>query len=78
MTQDEHRLMVFMFTRQAIMIRSLIEILKRDGIMQTDDYAAFEALVWEHERQERSNFFVVLDQYQAFAKELGLDDQLPH
>ena len=77
MTQDQHRLMVYMFTRQTIMIRTLIEILQRDNIVKGDDYAAFESLIVEQEQMNRSNFWVVLDQYQAFAKELGIDDQLP-
>jgi hypothetical protein len=78
MTHDEHRLMVFMFTRQTIMIRTLVAILQRDSIIREDDYAAFESLIVEHEKIERSNFLVALDQYQSFAKELGILDQLPH
>lgn len=70
--------MVYMFTRQMVIIRSLIEIMKRSGAMETDDYAAFEALIWESEKTDRTNLLVVLNQYTEFAKELGIQDQLPH
>jgi hypothetical protein len=78
MTVDEHRLMVFMFTRQMVIIRTLLEILKRDGIVKDDDYSAFESLIWEAEERDRTNFQAVFSQYEAFAKLLGLENQLPH
>jgi hypothetical protein len=77
MTPDEHRLMVFMFTRQMIINRTLIEILKRSNVMQSDDYPAFEALTWEGEKVDHSNFYAVLDQYKTYAQSLGLGDDLP-
>jgi hypothetical protein len=61
-----------------VIIRSLIEIMKRSGVMETDDYAAFESLIWEHEKSDRTNLLAVLDQYTKYATELGIQDQLPH
>jgi hypothetical protein len=78
MTADEHKLVVYMFTRQMVIIRSLIEILESRGIMKLDDYAAFEALIWENEQKDRTNFFAVQSQYAEYAKLLGLDGDLPH
>ena len=69
--------MVYMFTRQMMIIRSLMEIMKRSGTMETDDYAAFESLIWEQEQISRSNFQVVVDLYTSYATELGLQDSLP-
>ena len=78
MTADEHRLMVYMFTRQMVIIRSLMEIMVRSETMTLDDYAAFEALIWENEQKDRTNLLAVLEQYTKYATELGIQDQLPH
>ncbi len=45
MTQKEHALMIAMFVREAKLIKIILEILRSRGIVETDDPAAFEALV---------------------------------
>ena len=78
MTKDEHKLMVFMFTRQAMLIQSLIEVFKSRGVLAEDDIEAFEALIREQEISDRETFHSVVNQYSAFARELGIQGDLPH
>jgi transcription initiation factor TFIIIB Brf1 subunit/transcription initiation factor TFIIB len=77
MTENEHRLMVFMFTRQTMLFRSLVELLKSRGVLESDDVAAFESLVVAQETSSRETLVSVVDQYSRFARELGLQGSLP-
>jgi hypothetical protein len=58
------------------MIRSLLEILRRENLMQNDDYEAFESVIFENEKISGTNFLMVSAQYQAIAKALGIPDPL--
>lgn len=78
MTTSEHKLMVFMFTRQLMLIESLFEILTSRGILSADDGNAFEALVKAKEFSSPDAFHSVVNQYTEFARQLGLDGDLPH
>lgn len=72
MTSDEHTLIMLMFTRQAMMIRSLIEILKRENVIKDDDYEVFEALIRDAERVHGTNVAVTRAQYLEFGKMLNV------
>jgi len=77
MKSDEHILMVHMFARQMMLFQSLLEILKSRGVLQRGDIEAFEALVREEEQEHLEIFHAVVNQYQAFARELGIQEGLP-
>lgn len=77
MTQDEHRLMVFMFTKQVTIFRALVEALKARGVLEPDDLMAYESLVGSQKELTSDLFESVAEQYTEFAKLLGLGDQLP-
>jgi hypothetical protein len=76
MTAKEHQLIVYMFAQQTIRFKALLEILKARGILEADDFMAFEHLA--HEQMGPELTVAVIDQYTEFAKGLGLEDQLPH
>jgi hypothetical protein len=77
MTQDEHRLMVFMFTKQVTIFRALLEALKARGVLEPDDLMAYESLVRSQKELTSDLFESVAEQYTEFAKLLGLGNQLP-
>jgi len=74
MTPSEHSLMIFMFTRQALLIKALVEALKSNGILQNDDFRAFDALVWDHEAKGDERMIdATAKRYQQYAQSLGVD-----
>jgi hypothetical protein len=77
MTANEHKLMVFMFTRQTMLLKSFAEILRSRGVVEQGDIEAFEALVRQQEIVDHELFHAVVDQYSAFARDLGLQGDLP-
>jgi len=68
--------MVFMFSRQTLLINALVEMLKSRDILQDDDVHAFESLA-RQTKQDMKIFNGVVSQYSRYAKELGLEDDLP-
>lgn len=78
MNANEHKLMVYMFVRQTMLLKAFVEILRSRNILQGDDVEAFEELVRSQERVSREIFASVADQYRAFARELGLEQNLPN
>lgn len=77
MTRKEHTLMVHMFTRQTMLISSIVEVLKSRNFFEPDDIEAFEALVRQRENENQEIFHAVVNQYTVFAPGLGLGDDLP-
>jgi len=77
MTKKEHRLMVFMFARQNMLISALIEILRSRGVMHDGDVEAYEALIRSEEGENLEHFHAVVNQYQAYGQLLGIEDLLP-
>ena len=77
MTHAEHKLMLFMFTKQISMFRALIESLKAKGILETDDLQAYEALIRSTDAMNASVFDEARGYYSGFATSLGIADQLP-
>jgi len=74
MTPTEHTLIVHMFARQTLVINALVEILKSRDILQDDDVNAFEALA---RQTDQDMDHAVVSQYSRYAKELGLEGDLP-
>jgi len=59
MTENEHQLIIQMFTQQTRMISTLLDVLANRGVIQKDDLDAYDALQAETEP--------------ALAKEIGRD-----
>lgn len=77
MNAQEHKLMVYMFARQTILIQALFELLKSRDVAQPDDVEAFESLVRSFVDPESDVFFSVASQYESLARVLGLRENLP-
>jgi hypothetical protein len=73
MTQQEHSLMIAMFTRQAMVLQMLAEILRSRGIMESSDPAAFDFLVRQKEKLDPKALRLTSGLYQELAKTVGLD-----
>ena len=73
MTPKEHTLMIFMLTRQAMLIKTLVEVLKDRGIVENDDFPAFDELVRREEVASGDVAEAIAKQYQAFAKALSVE-----
>jgi type IV secretory pathway protease TraF len=71
MTDKEHALMMMMFTRQTMYIQMLIDILKRDEIIEGDDVSAFDSAVI-NDPASISAFERTDAQYRAFAARVNL------
>jgi hypothetical protein len=78
MSPNEHKLMVYMFVRETMLLKAFVEILRSRNILQDGDVEAFEELVRSQEFSNREIFASVAEQYRAFARELGLEQNLPH
>jgi hypothetical protein len=72
MTDKEHALVMMMFTRQAMYIQMLLDMLKTNGIIQEDDIPAFDSVVTS-DPNSVDVFHRVRGQYSAFAKQLELE-----
>ncbi len=72
MTDKEHELMIMMFTRQALYIQMLIDLLKNKGIAQGDDIPAFDS-VTINDPANVSVFLQMNEQYQKFAQSMSLE-----
>jgi hypothetical protein len=71
MTDNEHALMMMMFTRQTLYIQMLLNMLKRDGIIEGDDVSAFDSAVIS-DPDNVSAFHRVTKQYHSFANQLEM------
>ena len=77
MTEKEHTLMVFMFTKQMTVITSLIEIMKSRQVLTDDDLIPFQKLVLTQEQASHEILNSVISQYTEYATTLGLQQSLP-
>ena len=71
MTDKEHALMMMMFTRQALYVQMLLDMLKSNGIIEGHDVPAFDSIVIS-DPDSISAFERTDAQYRVFAKRLGL------
>jgi hypothetical protein len=72
MTDKEHALIMMMFTRQNLYIQMLLNMLKRDGIIEGDDIQAFDSAVIS-DPDNVSALHRVTNQYRSFANQLEMD-----
>ena len=73
MTEKEHKLVVFMLAQQTLRFKALLEVLKSRGVLEEDDFVAYEHLAKEMEDQTHENFLTTIDQYTSFAQALGVE-----
>jgi hypothetical protein len=73
MTPEEHSLIVTMLHTQGLKIQTLVEVLKSRGILQDDDWPAFQDLAELDHRINNPNRDVIIEQYVASSKNLGVD-----
>lgn len=75
MTPNEHKLIVYMLAQQTVRFKALLELLRARGILENDDFAAFEHLAEAQSGDEL--LAAIAEQYTEFAVSLGLQDSLP-
>ena len=72
MTENEHALVIMMFTRQTQHIQMLIDMLKSKEIIQGDDVPAFDFAV-RNDPDSVDALHEVSGLYRAFANQLGME-----
>jgi len=76
MTPEEHRLMLFMLTRQLQALKALVEALKAKGLLDSDDLSAYGAFVESEDAISRELLLTVLAPYKSYAANLGIQTGL--
>lgn len=73
MTEEEHKLVVFMLAQQQQRLLAIVEALKSKGILEADDLEAYDRLIHQQERHlEMHSFVETCRQYEDFAQDLGI------
>lgn len=75
MTENEHKLIIYMLTLQNIRIKALWELLASRGIVEENDFDAFQHLAKEQMGDEM--MLATMSQYQEYARLLSLQVTLP-
>jgi hypothetical protein len=75
MTENEHKLMVYMLAQQNIRLKALLEILESRGILEENDFDAFQHLAKEQMGDDM--MLATMNQYREYARLLGLQESLP-
>jgi hypothetical protein len=75
MTENEHKLMVYMLAQQNIRLKALLEILETRGILEENDFDAFEHLA--REQMGDDMMLATMNQYREYAMLLGLQESMP-
>jgi hypothetical protein len=73
MTPQEHKLMMTMFARQSQMLEILVTVMKREGILERDDIAAFTNIVTSDASLHDEILQSVADDYGKAAKYFGVN-----
>jgi hypothetical protein len=76
MTREEHLLIVTMLGRQQLLIKLLIELLRSNGIISSDDLQAFEFVLRQDAASNEALLREVRGVYREMAEGLGLDTGL--
>jgi hypothetical protein len=76
MTEDEHKLIVFMLAQQQQRLLAVVEALKSKGALDADDLRAYDALLHQEQDTFRQSFVNVVQQYEKFATHLGIQVNL--
>jgi hypothetical protein len=72
MTREEHMLMVYMLAQQQQRLLAIVEALKSKDVLEADALAAYDALLYEEQDDSRHSFVQVAQQYEKYAKALGI------
>ena len=75
MTENEHKLLVYMFAQQNIRLKALLEILESRGILEENDFDAFQQLATELMGEDMMR--ATMNQYREYARLFSLQDSLP-
>ena len=75
MTENEHKLMVFMLAQQNIRLKALLEMLESRGILEENDFDAFHHLAQEQMGDDM--MLATMTQYREYARLLGLQESMP-
>ena len=73
MTEQEHALIVGMFTAQAVLLKSVITALQMKGVLTADDLSAFTVAAAAEEQFDPAMTRVIADLYSSIGKRAGLD-----
>lgn len=73
MTTQEHALVITMFARQTMFLKTLIHILEGNGITISNDVEPFDLSVQHQEALDLDAFQRTAELYQQVSKILGLD-----
>jgi hypothetical protein len=76
MTEQEHKLVVFMLAQQQQRFMALVEALKSKGVLEADDVRAYEALLFAENVPSIRSFASIAAQYEQYAEALGLQVNL--
>ena len=76
MTPQEHGLMLAIFTRQAMLIKALADVMRSRGIIEFDDVAAFDSVVSQQEILALPVGLRTAHLYQEVAQSLGVETGL--
>ena len=70
--------MIAMFQRQTFVVKSLIEVLKSQGLVKEGDLAAYDALLCSNDKFRSRLEAQVEEDYQATAEAFGVRTGIPH
>lgn len=75
MTENEHKLIVYMLAQQNIRLKALLEMLESRGILEENDFDAFHHLAKEQMGDDM--MLATMNLYREYAKLLGLQESMP-
>lgn len=73
MTAAEHSLMIAMFARQAMLIKTLVNIIESHGVPISPDLVPFDLAIQYQERMDFDIFQKTVALYQRVGKKLDLE-----
>jgi hypothetical protein len=73
MTVEEHQLLIVMFSRQAMLIKTLADIVQSHGLLSSDDLKPFNDFVMHSEMENPQIMHTTANLYLEVAKKLGMD-----
>jgi hypothetical protein len=76
MTDQEHKLVVFMLAQQQQRFLALVEALKSKGLIEADDVRAYDELLFAEIDPSVRSFAAIAAQYEQYAEALGLQANL--
>jgi hypothetical protein len=76
MTENEHKVVVFMLAQQQQRFKALVEAPKSKGLLERDDVHAYEELLFAEIKPSVQSFSEVAAQYEQYAESLGLEVNL--